>query len=142
MNLESIIQLDQQEFPQAWSREQWEGLGADYWIQTESHQDTLICFSLFLLSKSEGLAHLLKICTAKKYRKQGFGRAILENNLQHLKQMGFLRVYLEVACHNQAALAFYQSFGFEILTKKPHFYSDGSDAYAMQFSLENLSNNT
>ena len=51
-----------------------------------------------------------------------------------------LGITLEVKSHNEAAVSFYQKFGFEIDRKVPNYYEDGSDAYVMLFSTNKISN--
>ena len=56
------------------------------------------------------------------------------------KNIDIHRITLEVKSHNEAAVSFYQKFGFEIDRKVPNYYEDGSDAYVMLFSTNKISN--
>lgn len=52
-------------------------------------------------------------------------------------------ITLEVRVSNEHAIAFYKKQGFEIVTTKPHYYSDGEDAYYMVLEVkENVENSS
>lgn len=55
---------------------------------------------------------LFDIVTDERYRRQGFGRAMVENLLAWGRMNGAQRAYLQVHRQNDPALALYDKIGF------------------------------
>ncbi|MBO7159353.1 MAG: GNAT family N-acetyltransferase, partial [Methanobrevibacter sp.] len=76
----------------------------------------------------------------RKFRRQHIATRLLMMAITIFKNIDIHRISLEVKSHNEAAVSFYQKFGFEIDRKVPNYYEDGSDAYVMLFSTNKISN--
>jgi [ribosomal protein S18]-alanine N-acetyltransferase len=73
---------------------------------------------------------ILNLAVAPDYRRQGVGRSLLCAYLEASQGA----VFLEVRPSNQAARAFYKSFGFEEVTVRPGYYENPSEpAIVMKF---------
>jgi len=105
-----------------------------FYLSTLSKSDNLVGFALYGLSSDQ--AHLLKIAVRNDLRKQSLASIMFKKDLSELQQKGILSIYLEVAEDNIAANRFYEKLGFEILTVKKKFYSDGSNANAMSLMVK------
>ncbi|MBM3383064.1 MAG: GNAT family N-acetyltransferase [Betaproteobacteria bacterium] len=68
-------------------------------------------------------------------RGKGYGKFILDASLAQLRQKGVHRIVLEVSTQNTAALALYQSFGFNSLSVRKRYYRNGEDAAIMEKSI-------
>jgi ribosomal-protein-alanine N-acetyltransferase len=68
-------------------------------------------------------------------RRQGIGRALLEEGLARLRAQDVVAVYLEVAEDNEAARALYTGLGFEKVGRRRRYYADGTDALTMRLGL-------
>jgi RimJ/RimL family protein N-acetyltransferase len=55
----------------------------------------------------------LGLMVARSHRRRGIGRALLEQAVDWARQSGVLKLELHVFPHNVAAIALYESFGFE-----------------------------
>lgn len=69
-----------------------------------------------------------------KGRSKGLGSCLFDNLMDWAKNQGITRLELTVMCHNEAAIALYKKYGFEIEgTKRNSLYVDGSyvDEYYM-----------
>lgn len=53
-----------------------------------------------------------------KFRGKGLGKSFLNSIIEEMKKSGMNRVYLEVDDDNQAAMHFYERFGFELEEKR------------------------
>tara|TARA_Y100000768_G_C23991323_1_gene693631 strand:- start:18703 stop:19140 length:438 start_codon:yes stop_codon:yes gene_type:complete len=129
-NLRPILaEWDQKFFPFPWRESHWNSLVYDYHALIAAYdQDKLCGFSLFNTSQGVESYHLLKIYVVQDSRKKGLASDMIKYSI---KKFELKQIYLEVAVNNIAAIALYESLGFEKLLKKDSFYSDGSDAFAM-----------
>lgn len=81
------------------------------------------------------VGHIMNLAVARDQRRRGLGSALLRAGLDYLRSLGARTVELEVRVNNQPAIRLYQKFGFTVVRRMPHYYSDGGDAYLMQLSL-------
>lgn len=76
-----------------------------------------------------GELEILNLGVIPEKRRQGFGRRILTSALQAARKMGMQKALLEVRPSNTAAIALYESCGFQQAGIRPHYYTDtGEDA--------------
>lgn len=79
------------------------------------------------------VADLLRIGVRPDARRRGLASALLRDVVE---RAGAQRVMLEVSARNEAALAFYESWGFRRLHLRPRYYRDGSDAVVLMGSAD------
>jgi len=72
-------------------------------------------------------AHITNLAVRPDWRRQGLGRALALDLLAHAKSRGCLRATLEVRPSNEAAVALYQSLGFEPVALRPRYYIDNNE---------------
>jgi ribosomal protein S18 acetylase RimI-like enzyme len=83
----------------------------------------------------DGVADLQRIAVRPAARRQGLGRELLEELFDRATGLGAIRMLLEVAASNEAAIGLYESFGFEPISRRHDYYADGADAVVMERSL-------
>lgn len=77
-------------------------------------------------------AHVTTFGVHPDWRRQGIGRQLLLNLYELSVALGARQMTLEVRVSNAGAQALYRSFGFEIVGRRPHYYTDdGEDALVM-----------
>ncbi len=77
-------------------------------------------------------AHVTTFGVHPEWRRQGIGRQLLLNLVELSLAIGARRMTLEVRVSNTGAQALYRSFGFEVVGRRPHYYTDdGEDALIM-----------
>lgn len=77
------------------------------------------------------VGHILNIAVDPAFRGRGLGKRLLEYALEYCRGLGAERVELEVRTGNDAAIALYRKYGFEIRELVPCYYSNGEDAFVM-----------
>ncbi len=78
---------------------------------------------------------MLKLSVRPECRRQGVSRTLMTFLLNQAREKKASKVLLEVRPSNQAALALYQSLGFEALYRRPRYYdSEGEDALVMEWT--------
>lgn len=136
-NLTRISDLDELGMPFPWSRDSWMSLEKtwnQYFLICGHDANQVQSFALWHISDIE-CAHLLKVVVNPNERGRGQGGQLLRHCLETLSLRQFKTCYLEVGIKNLAAINLYEGLGFKKLREVKGFYSDGSNAYAMQLIL-------
>jgi ribosomal-protein-alanine N-acetyltransferase len=77
-------------------------------------------------------SHITTFGVHPDWRRQGIGRQLLLNVAELSIAIGARRMTLEVRASNAAAQELYAAFGFEIVGRRPRYYTDdGEDALIM-----------
>ena len=83
-------------------------------------------------------ATLFNIAVDPAWQRRGFGRQLLTHLIGELEQRDVLTLWLEVRASNVAAIALYESLGFNEVTVRRNYYptTDGrEDAIIMALPL-------
>lgn len=83
-------------------------------------------------------ATLFNIAVSPDHQRRGLGRALLEHLISELEKRAVTTLWLEVRASNQAAIALYESLGFNEVTVRKNYYpaKDGQeDAIVMALPL-------
>ncbi len=150
-DLPEVHAIEQQSYDFPWSRQGFEkslDQGLNYLFC--NHADELLGYCCILPVLDE--AHILNICVAPKFHRQGIARMAIEQILVKLFESDFKMVFLEVRESNYAARQLYKTLGFNEDGVRNGYYraqewdSDRNclvdakeDAVLMSFALEMLS---
>jgi tRNA threonylcarbamoyladenosine biosynthesis protein TsaB len=87
----------------------------------------------------DGEAELNTLCVLPPYRRQGFGRLLMEGLIAELRARLTGKLFLEVAADNEDAIALYRKLGFSQTGKRAHYYARtgglAADAVTMTLNL-------
>jgi ribosomal-protein-alanine N-acetyltransferase len=75
-----------------------------------------------LVSVAAGESHILNICVAREYQRQGYGKLMLRKLLATAEEKGADFIYLEVRDSNEAAICLYDTEGFSRLGVRKNYY--------------------
>lgn len=75
-----------------------------------------------LVSVAAGESHILNICVAREYQRQGYGKLMLRKLLATAEEKGADFIYLEVRDSNEAAICLYDAEGFSRLGVRKNYY--------------------
>lgn len=82
------------------------------------------------------VAQVMTIGVAHAVQRQGVGTALLTALVERSRELGASAVLLEVAVDNAPAMALYERFGFEVLTRRRRYYQpEDVDAWTMRLVL-------
>ena len=84
------------------------------------------------------VADLDRIAVLPAVQRQGRAVALLDALINRSHAQGAKRMMLEVAADNDPAIKLYEAFGFESISRRPHYYPGGIDALVMQRDLEEI----
>lgn len=120
-DIATVLRIEQSAYPHPWS----EPLFRDC-LQPQ--------YSSWLLCKAESIlghlilqpvvdeCHLLNICVAKPYQRQGYGQQLMQHCLQFAKSQQLTSILLEVRTSNHAAKNLYQQSQFEWIGTRKNYY--------------------
>jgi ribosomal-protein-alanine N-acetyltransferase len=83
-------------------------------------------------------AEILTLAVVPTERRRGIGAALLRAATIQAAAMGARKVYLEVSVANIAARPLYTRAGFVETGRRPHYYSDNSDALVLRLDFDPL----
>ena len=75
-----------------------------------------------IMSLVVGEAHLLNICVAPEWQRQGYGHLLLDHFMELARERGASQMFLEVRLSNAAALALYRNRGFNEVGMRKNYY--------------------
>ena len=81
-------------------------------------------------------AEILTLAVDPGVRRTGIGAALLDAAMTLAASMGVRSVFLEVSVANITAYRLYSRTGFVQAGRRPHYYSDNSDALVLRLDLE------
>jgi putative acetyltransferase len=79
-----------------------------------------------LIPRQDGIAEIVRMSVAKDVRRQGIGKKILSELVNHARQAGFKRLILETTTTWQEVVEFYLHCGFRITHRQ-----DGDTYFAL-----------
>lgn len=123
-DLDEVMQLEKVSFTSPWTRgmylheiEKWEGC-----YLTARSDGVLVGYGGVLLILDE--AHVMTLTVKEELRRRGLGAWLLLELIKASEPMGTRFFTLEVRKSNQAAVALYSRFGFQIMGERKHYYLD------------------
>ncbi|GAB6086348.1 ribosomal protein S18-alanine N-acetyltransferase [Alkaliphilus crotonatoxidans] len=132
-DIKQVADIENRSFPVPWSRGAFEkeikkNRLAKYIVLERENQ--LLAFGGMWLIIDE--AHVTNIAVDPNYRGLGLGRQLVQGMIQGARELGMLRMTLEVRRSNLVAQNLYQSLGFACCGVRPGYYEDnGEDALIM-----------
>jgi ribosomal-protein-alanine N-acetyltransferase len=71
---------------------------------------------------------ILNLAVVSRFRRQGFGKALVEQLLQIFGREGVVQAFLEVRQSNAAAITFYRRLGFRPVGERPAYYRNPTES--------------
>ncbi len=126
--IDGVAELEKMCFSQPWSRNSLEllmkeGIG----VGMVCSKDGKVCaYGGMMVAVDEG--QITNIATHPEYRRQGYGRAVVESLIKYAKMNGLDSISLEVRESNCAAIELYLSLGFKVEGKRKDFYTKPTES--------------
>ena len=130
-HLNDVLEIEKQLFTDPWSRRsfQFEILAKQYSLPLVLLLDKkIVGYSVVWIIFGE--FHIANIAIHPDHQHKGLGSYLL-NEVLH-KAFGLEYAILEVRENNLNAIRLYEKFGFERISVRRHYYSDGGDAIIMR----------
>jgi len=143
-DLDVVVVLELEVFgSRAWSprsvEDEFSGLGDTrlMWLAERSGDDGALRPVGYAVGRYvDDVADLQRVGVLQSARGRGTGSELVERVVGAARDRGCLRVLLEVAADNEAALAVYARHGFTEIDRRPRYYPGDVDALVLQRSLD------
>lgn len=136
-DLDEVVEIEQQSYPYPWTRGIFEGcMKAGYACFGLQSGQKLVGYSIS--NWGAGESHLLNLCVHPRWQKQGLGKMLLENSINHAAMLDCHVMFLEVRPSNTDAGRLYRKRGFEDVGLRPAYYQSDAgreDALVMRLDL-------
>ncbi len=120
-DLNEIMHIEPQIYSHPWTRGNFsDSLKSGYSAQVLVLNAQIIGYSLMMMVMDE--AHLLNLSIAKLYQKKGLGRWLLKKMIVIAQANQASTMFLEVRVSNTAAIALYESMGFNEMSVRRAYY--------------------
>ena len=104
-----------------------------YVIVAKVDENTIVGFAGLKVILDE--ADIMNIVVKKDFRHNGIGSILLENLINHSKDLNLKTITLEVNENNLSAIRLYDKFSFDKLGIRKNYYDGKSDAIIMSKKL-------
>ncbi len=84
----------------------------------------------------QGEAEILRFAIRPMFQGRGLGKILLQDFIREASLKGVTRIYLEVSEKNKRAYNFYKKMGFHEVGVRRDYYSQGENAFVMEYNLE------
>lgn len=135
-DLDEVLQIERSSFKTPWHRA---------FFLFDLNRPTSFC----LVARAEGKVagyliawreggkfHIANLAVASPFRRQKIGSRLLSEAIKASRELGLTKLYLEVQTSNEPAISLYEKFGFKPTQRRPSYYTDGEDAWTMEYELE------
>jgi [ribosomal protein S18]-alanine N-acetyltransferase len=106
--------------------------------EPSSAKSSAILGFIVVEANRRGIGHVVTIDVLPALRRFGIGSKLLAAAEERLQSVGVIRVFLETAVDNQAALSFYKRHDYFLVKTVPRYYSNGVDALVLEKDLLSL----
>ena len=142
-DLDAICAIETASFSDPWSRESFEAAFESPLCEFIIAKDEGETVGYALFSALYEDAEVMSLAVLPSKRRCGIGRALLRRIIERAKSDGAETLFLEVRESNAAAIALYESFGFEEIRRIRRYYRRPvEDAVVMALGLPGESADT
>ena len=122
-DLQTVTNLEKMIFPNPKPEQVFLEDGHKYYVLEENGE--VIGYAGYEKIVDEG--HLINMAVAEAHRKQGLGRALIEQILTKSREDQIKRLILEVRISNHPAISLYEKMGFEVIAKRKKYYENNNE---------------
>ena len=136
-DIDDVLKIEHESFTTPWSRESFyneltNNQYAVYIVLEETEQVVGYCGVWVVIDE----AHITNIAILPEYRGKKLGNALLKKLMETAKNLGAVRMTLEVRVTNNVAQALYRKLGFEDGAIRKRYYTDNQeDALVMWVNI-------
>lgn len=137
-DIPDVMRIERQSFGMPWEESTFRALmrRPSASLLTAESDGTVVGFSVLWFAADEG--ELGDLAVDPEYRGRGIGGTLLARSIDEARLRGSRSLYLEVRESNDGARALYEKVGFEVVGRRPDYYSGPrEDACVMRLDLQN-----
>lgn len=120
-DLDIVVHNEEVSYPNPWSKRIFlDCLRAGYECWVLATRDSILAHGV--LSAAVGESHVLTLCVHPGFRRNAYGKRMLQHLLAEARKLGADTCFLEVRPSNEAARALYYTMGFVQVGERRHYY--------------------
>lgn len=137
-DLPQLLLIEQATQGAPWTEETFKAcfeMACDGWVV--EHEGRIAGYIVVAFKVEE--CHIMNLCVAREFQRQGLGRKLLEFGLEEAKNRELGIAYLEVRRSNSRAIALYRKAKFLMIGERKNYYqtvSGPEDALIFAISLK------
>jgi ribosomal-protein-alanine N-acetyltransferase len=139
-DLTAVLQIETATQGAPWTEETFKTVfehAYEGWVlQVEDH-----VVGYIVISMQVDECHILNLCIAHPFQRQGYGRKLLEYGLEMARKRNLAIAYLEVRRSNVRAIALYTRLNFRLIGERKEYYqtvNGPEDALVYAVSLKDI----
>lgn len=127
-DIEQIINLQRENFSDGWNENMLVSAFNEnnFFALGYFENDLLVSFVSYSITPDT--ADVEGVCTSLQYRNKGLARGVLKEVEKTLIEKGIRKLFLEVRESNINAISLYKSLGFNQISVRKKYYSNGENA--------------
>lgn len=141
-DLDKIVNIDRYAFKRPWQRYLFQAElssnDADsYSVKCYRTDEAQVIIAYVFLRFIINELHIIRIAVAPQFRQRGVATGLLQYCFRLAKEKQVTSVYIEVRPSNIPAIALYKKLGFQLIGRRPNYYSESSeDALVMEKNVK------
>lgn len=137
-DIDSLVALHAKGFEMGWDRQSIADFVESDWVLVRSDSSAGSVAGFIIVRQALEEAEIITLVVDPEARRSGHGLALVTETLEKLTASGVIKVFLEVARDNQAALALYLRAGFMQIGARKAYYArqNGSTVDALVLSTD------
>jgi ribosomal-protein-alanine N-acetyltransferase len=141
-DLDKIVNIDRYAFKRPWQRnlflaELSSNDTDSYSVKSYRAAETQAIIAYVFLRFIINELHIIRIAVAPQFRQCGVATGLLQYCFRLAKEKQVTSVYIEVRPSNIPAIALYKKLGFQLIGRRPNYYSESSeDALVMEKNVK------
>ena len=137
-DLDGIMKIEKKSYQHPWKKEQFakelENKQSTFLVYTDDETDEEVAGYIVFWNLGHEI-HILNVAVGLEWRGLGMGTKLVRHAINEGYRCKLERVILEVRVSNKSGIALYKKIGFESISTRKKFYSDGEDALQMSLNL-------
>lgn len=120
-DLARVIEIELSAYPYPWTRGIFADcirVGYECWGLQAGKDLIGYCIQTHVAGEN----HLLNLCIASQWQRQGLGNILLDHAIRLARLQGCESMFLEVRPSNPAGLSLYEKRGFRVVGERPDYY--------------------
>jgi ribosomal-protein-alanine N-acetyltransferase len=142
--LDQVLEIEKKSFQKAWNKQMFLSSAFDKATkfniavletetsETETNETETAGYCIYKIIDKE--AEILRIAVGANFRRRGYGGEMIGEIIECCRGRGVDKIFLEVNSTNISALNLYRAFGFDAISIRKKYYSDG-DALILEKKL-------
>ena len=133
--LDRIVKMESDYFTDSWSENSVKIQIKNQKVIMIKYKENILGYCIFMIAADEG--EILRIATVENMRQSGLGKKLLSSVILEMRECDVSEVFLEVRAGNVAAIALYESTGFQKTGIRKGYYKDnGEDAVLYKLEIK------